>query len=1441
MKKRLNVKLVVWLVVAGIVLGVTIHALHTVQVKRTAGILLEQAKATRAKAQEAAEAGDDKAAFRLNKDARDFYRKYISYRPEDHEALAALALTWADIAESPHASKRHVIAAYQTMERALRQAPDDTTVRRRLAEFVMKMQRFHDAKEHLQYLLEDDPDNAELDLLLARCHVMLNENEQAVEVLQRAIEKDPHLVEAYRLLADVYKERLEKPEEATQVLDQMVANNQENYRAYFVRATHRLQAQQIEEARRDTNRALELAPDEAEVILLASEMAIRESRPDEALAQLNRGRELFPEDDRMYQALARLEQQRSNVPQAIEYLKQGLEAIPKSGKLAWYLLDLQLTTGEVEGAEKTLEKLRTMNFSQEMVDLMQARLLIAKAQWPEARDLLEKTRPLLAGSTDLSTLVELLLADCYRALQQPDLEREALRRALLLDPGNRTAEQRLVRLNMRLGQPGALEEFEQLVRSNPRLRLQALSLRIRRMLTQPKETRNWNRIEQQLDQLSKVLEDQMDVNILRSEVLYQKGQVDEAIALLRKAQQEHPNAIAPWIALSGIIERKEGGEAALKLLDEAEQKLGDSPKLRIARLGTLARLRTDEARQQLVALGQNVDDWEGKKRAELWRRIGRVFYRLRDLERAREFFTKAADQDPGDIESRLALFNLASEQGDLQAMDEALERIKNEDSYWNYGRAVRLVLEARQLKGKENQQRRNELLDQARTHIAKAAKRRPEWPDLLGLEAEVDEMQGRLADAADKYRRAIDLGGRRLSYYQHLAALYDLQGRPREAEELIQQMPVDVQQLSPAFSQFAANVAMQTGNVLEAEERSGYAYDENSPDFRHHLFRARILSAAAKKDEAEKVYRRAVELAPEEPVTWVSLIGHLVTMGKMDEARAALKEAALKLPEDKAPLALAQCYEYLKEQKKAEAHYMEALNRDPSDLTMARVVASYYLRTRQVDKARKLLAGIMKQGRGQQDQQATVRWARRRMAQLYAATGNYTDHQKALELIEANVQPDGQLALEDLILKGRLLAARADRGSRLEAIEVFEKVLDISPKHPMAKLALAQLYDLEGQWSRGRRHLEELCAEYDKVTLYKQGFIRLLIKHNELLDAGAWLAKLEEIDPDSPATRDAKARLWAARGQVSEAIALLENSIPPRPLSPEQWPLLNNVAQTLIDIAQNIDDPTARNTLLEAAERNLREYAELAPGGTLVLANFLGRYGDWQGGTAHLDEALRLCQESADDAPLATLARIGLLALREHRETAEPRHFEQVAQWIEQGLKESPDSAMLLLQKADLADLQGDYATAEQYYRKVLARDTLSDQEKGIALNNLAFLLATTGQSPKQFAEALQLIQEAIHILGPMGELLDTRAMVYLARQQTAEAIQDLEESIKENPSAVKYFHLAQAYLLENDTAGALAAIENAKLHGLKESLIPPMEKQRYQQVLQSLGLTSSS
>jgi tetratricopeptide (TPR) repeat protein len=143
--------------------------------------------------------------------------------------------------------------------------------------------------------------------------------------------------------------------------------------------------------------------------------------------------------------------------------------------------------------------------------------------------------------------------------------------------------------------------------------------------------------------------------------------------------------------------------------------------------------------------------------------------------------------------------------------------------------------------------------------------------------------------------------------------------------------------------------------------------------------------------------------------------------------------------------------------------------------------------------------------------------------------------------------------------------------------------------------------------------------------------------------------------------------------------------------------------------------------------------------------------------------------------------------------------------------------AALLFALAGLEDQCGRFEGAEDCYRRVVA----ADRDHAAALNNLAWLLALRG---RKGAEALPLIQQALAAVGPRPDLLDTRALVYLALEQPDRARDDLKASIAEVPTANRYLHLARACQMTGDADGAAAALREARALGLRRAQLHPVE-----------------
>ena len=115
-------------------------------------------------------------------------------------------------------------------------------------------------------------------------------------------------------------------------------------------------------------------------------------------------------------------------------------------------------------------------------------------------------------------------------------------------------------------------------------------------------------------------------------------------------------------------------------------------------------------------------------------------------------------------------------------------------------------------------------------------------------------------------------------------------------------------------------------------------------DARSRLWLGLSLWSLGKRPEAEAALRQAVQMGGDDPDAWVALVHFLARTGKPARAEDAIVEAKSKLTGERAPPALAQCWEAVGRPERAESSYQAALSARPSDPVVLRGIASYYLR-----------------------------------------------------------------------------------------------------------------------------------------------------------------------------------------------------------------------------------------------------------------------------------------------------------------------------------------------------------------------------------------------------------------------------------------------------------------------------------------------------------------
>jgi tetratricopeptide (TPR) repeat protein len=758
-------------------------------------------------------------------------------------------------------------------------------------------------------------------------------------------------------------------------------------------------------------------------------------------------------------------------------------------------------------------------------------------------------------------------------------------------------------------------------------------------------------------------------------------------------------------------------------------------------------------------------------------------YHVGNRQAAQRLWEELAGQPrhKNDLRLRLLLFNLAQQTGDEAAIGRILSEIRaiegGPGTFWRFCEATRLLGVA------ANGNR--DVLDDAQQYLDAVATRKPGWTLVLLAKARLEELRGNAEQAIANYRRAIDLGERNPRTVRQLVQLLYKRQRYEEADQEIRKLQKQTQ-IDADLQRLAADVSLRKQDPIRAVEMALQAVATDSSDYRDHLWLGQVMAASgeARFKEAEEHLRRAVELNGQAPECWIALVRFLAGREQTAAAEAVVAQAQAKLPADKAALTLAQCYEAVGKAEPAREHYKKALAEQPEDLAVLRGVASFYVRTGQAADAERCLRQVLEYK--VRSTESDLAWARRLLALLLAGNGSdFGRTQEALKLvglrlvrdkIEEVKKPSPDDLVEELRTRARVLAANRNKRLRSRAIAFFEEVDKHGGLSADDGFLLAQLYEADGTWPKARDQYRNLVTAHKNQATYLIFFARGLLIQREFSEAQRCIERLEQLeksrqlDPGSLGVVELQVRLLDGRGEVDKAVALLKAH----------------------------------------AERK-----GTAPETTLALAAYLSRKN-------RVTEALDLCEKAWQSCPAEAVAGASVAVLRATQPS--PDQCRRVEGWLTAAIKKDAKATGLLLQLADLRDLEGRLPEAEALYHQVLDRQP----SNVVALNNLSWMLA---QKPDRSAEALPLIDKAIATSGPVAELLDTRSTVYLALGRGDRAVADLEAATQDAPTATRYFHLARAHRMSNDLKAAARAFHQAKALKLRPEQLHPSERMTYQQL----------
>ncbi len=1115
-----------------------------------------------------------------------------------------------------------------------------------------------------------------------------------------------------------------------------------------------------------------------------------------------------PKDARLRLAEATLLAQNGQLDEAVQSLNKAIEIDPDALNQKWLLADMLIDLKRLREAEELVNDLRKRDVRAEITDFLEARIKITREEWSAALVILERIRGLfqeLPGARGQVGRIDLMLGRVYEAIGgEPDRREQAYRRALNADPESVEARLGLARTVAERGQfDEAIGLYRSLVSTNPAFLVDVARTTLLATLAVPKEKRDWRALQKAIDEATRLAGDSPVLPLIQADMLNAQGKFDQAVALLEKARAAHPEQIEPWLAIAESKAAQDKLDDAQLRLDDAQKALGDRAEIRLARARYLTRSKGKKAADEILKFSEDIEKFPAVSQRKLLTGLAVDFALLGATDQASILWKKMAALFPTDLGSLLGMFDQSLRQNDPKAMARTLEAIRaveGKDGRWGTFCEVRMLV-AQARSGDPT------ALERARSLVMDLSKRNPNWVAVALQLAEIAELNGEIKKAREGYAQAILMGANAPAVLRHAIELMHNAGEDAEASRLL----VKLKRLGPIegdFRRVSEEVDVKTGKATAALDSARKAVADGSKDYRDHLWLARLLWVANQKTEVEPRIRAAIAIKPDAGESWISLVDYFVATDQKEKAEATVKEAEAALSPARNPLALAISHERVGHVETAESLYKAAVAAKPDDPASLRALADFALRRRTPKDADDPLRRLAK---NKTAAPGDVIWASEKLANQISESGDNIQCTEALALLDTaeklNRDPTEEDALNFDRVKAVVLSRQPGHPRRKEAIRLLEEVSASKGAQPYDRFLLSQLLEEDGNWQLARKYLDELLPSQGKNLEYLATYARGLIRRGDVNAARPLLDKMKAIDSASFRVAETEARIRRAEDKGDAATALLE-------------PFLKNKDDRIVLQATATLEELSQFPAAETGFRELTARSGIkSPDADLNLSMFLARRN-------RPGEALDVCDKLRDRASAEAIARACMYVLATSKVTNAER--DRVAKILEDAFAKNPKNGMLALRLATIRDIQERYAEAEPMYRKSIELE----EKPSLPLNNLAWLLAF---QESKASEALQLVNRAITISGPLPDLLDTRGVVYLALQENNLALQDLESAAAASPTAPRLFHLSQAHYAAGNLSAARATYQRAVTAGLTPDKLHPLEQPSYKKIAAEL------
>lgn len=1364
--------------------------------------------------------------------AVELYDYYLKFRPKD---AAAIRFELAGVYdEYARASLGRLREAHRLLDQsesnynmALAEDADRPDERRKLARVYMLREKFELARKEIDLIRKraEFADDPELYEMLAACDdgTSTRAKELVAEHLRAAVRSGRATPDVSLRLARLLKRDLATPkaqEEADELMRKLVADKPTDLAARLARARYYSEFGKRPLARDDIKYAYDSIPggrQNVDVILAHADAVAAESLTD-ARAILDAGAKANPDNALIGLGLAEVESRSGNRAKARETLAGVFAKLPDADPLALEVGDRLMDLGDTDSAAKAADRLDANPAVAPLSGYLRGRVKLAQGDWPAAIPLLKQAVLAIGASTDDKRKAArkhkayMALGAAYGLANDTDLQADSYHRAADADPSSLSARvawaDALARMNRTAD---AVKEYTAVASGSPAARVAVASLKLQEELAGggapggPRRLPNfWLHVG------PGPYPPELAPAVATAHAA--EGRTDDAEKVLEKAAGEAPS---PQVyALLAALKTAKGKDAALAVLDAADQKLGVHPDTRLARAAVLARQPNPDA--AAIAALASADSLPPADRARLKLAVGELLLSLGAADKGVSLLQQAAADQPFDLNVRVVLFDWALVKKDTALRDKTLAEIRTLDADRTADAdsskgGITLVAEVMQELADQPKPTR-EASERMTAKLAAAEAKRKGWSRIPRMQGILASAAGNPDDAARYYEQAVALGDRSDAIVRELVRLYFRKERYADAQRVLQA----VRQKGPLGAeleqQYQVLVSVAGGDPAKALARAVSREMVESKSYQDHLLRAQVLARFGKEDEAKKALDSALTLAPAVPEVYVAKLRVLLMLGQTpDKLRPEIEAAAKVLKAGNptspaaAPLALGQMWEVVGDTPAAVREYAAAFAAAPADRDAPALLLNAYRRTNDTAAADALLSKLAVGTNAD-----LRRWAKRQQAvALTSGPDAIRSVPKAVKLLDENISEADRV--EDK--RARAFALCADPLQRKAGLDELKKTRDREPLTADDAFRLAAVLIEGANFADAEKELSNataggLLADPGHLVLLAQ----VQLARKETSAAERTVARLKTVAPKRTDVLLAEAKLLTAKGEPAKAADVVL-AIPTAETGDRK-------ALQRVRWLESVGCVPQAETALEEFTRAVKSPAERVT----EAAGFYTR-------TGRQEKALEVVRQGVADksVPDDTAARLMVAAVRTRPPGSAPdadrtawlKRVDAVRKFVDDKAAGGGSGEWLLWQ-AELADAVGDRLVATNKYDAARDRFATLPMGRAVAQNNWVLLKVLDARDGS--AELLRLINETIADVGPQPFALDTRGLMRVFMNKPAEALPDLEAATAFAATAANLFHLAVCYRKLNRDADARDALDRARLLGLTRESLHPLE-----------------